>query len=347
MRTGQRIRQALRTSPGIAGYALLVLALVLSLLVQGPSFFAGWNVRSVLGSNTPLIIVCMAQMIAILAGGIDLSVGSTMALANALAIVLTNDHQWSTPAGWAAALLACTAVGVCNGAIIAYARVSPILTTLCTLSLVQGVALFVLPKPGGQVPPSIYTRYSGSVLGMPTTLWIIAAMLLLWRTLSGFPLGNHIRAVGGNERSACACGIPTERVKLVAYGLAGLYAGVAGLCLTALTAAGDPRIGIPFTLKSVAGVVLGGTLFASGWGSMGGTVAGALFLGLVNCVVFFALSRVVDLVPGYVPSPYVQHLVSSAVIVFALATSGVTCAWQDAAQRRQANQESTLRGAAH
>jgi ribose transport system permease protein len=322
-----------RTSPGLPGYCLLLLAVALSLAVQGPGFFSGWNIRSVFSGNTPLVLACMAQMVAILAGGIDLSVGSTMALANTLAITLTNRYGWPIPAGWGAAVLAGTAVGALNGVVIGCIRVPPILTTLCTLSLVQGLALLVLPKPGGQVPPEVYRLYAGSILGVPTGAWVLAAMSGLWLFVDARPAGVHLRAVGGNERSAYANGIRPARVKLLAYSLAGFYAGVAGICLTALTAAGDPRIGVAFTLRSVAGAVLGGVLFGSGWGSVGGTVAGGLFLALVNNIVFFALNRLVDLIPGYVPSPYTQNLVSGVIIVAALAGSGFTFAWQERARR--------------
>jgi len=324
-----------RTSPGISGYFLLVIAVVLNLAVQGLNFFSGWNFSSIFSGNAPLIIVCMAQMIAILVGGIDLSVGSTMCLANTLIVMLTNKQRWPTLGAWLAALAACTLVGLLNGAIIAFIRIPPILTTLSTMSIVGGLALIVQQRPGGVVPREVYSRYGGFTLGLPTTFWVILAMILIWYLIGRYPLGRHLRAVGGNERSAYACGIRTPLVKLSAYTLVGFYTGIAGICVTCLTATGDPRIGIPFTLNSVAGAVLGGTVFGAGWGSIGGTVAGGFFLALVNNIVFFAFSALIRLFSDYTPSPYMQNLLSSAIIVFALASTAVTYKRQESAQKRQ------------
>lgn len=324
-----------RTSPGISGYFLLILAILLNLAVQGFSFFSDWNFSSIFSGNAPLVLVCMAQMIAILVGGIDLSVGSAMSLANTLIIMLTNKQGWPTMGAWMIALAACTLVGALNGAIIAFIRIPPILTTLATMSFVGGLALIVQQRPGGTVPQEVYSRYGGFTLGLPTTFWVILTMILIWYLVNRFPLGRHIRSVGGNERSAYACGIHTPLVKVSAYTFVGFYAGVAGICLTCLTATGDPRIGIPFTLNSVAGAVLGGTVFGAGWGSIGGTVAGGFFLALVNNIVFFAFYAVVNLFADFTPSPYMQNLLSASIIVLALASTAITYKRQEIAQKRQ------------
>jgi ribose transport system permease protein len=262
-----------------------------------------------------------------------------------LIVMLTNKQGWPTIGAWLAALAACTLVGLLNGAIIAYIRIPPILTTLATMSIVGGLALIVQQRPGGVVPQEVYSRYGGFTLGLPTTFWVILVMVLLWYLIGRYPLGRHIRSVGGNERSAYACGIRTPLVKLSAYTLAGFYAGIAGIAVTCLTATGDPRIGIPFTLNSVAGAVLGGTVFGAGWGSIGGTVAGGFFLALVNNIVFFAFYAVVSLFADFTPSPYMQNLLSASIIVLALASTAITYRRQELAQRRQkAEFQEALRG---
>jgi ribose transport system permease protein len=342
MTAGSWFQRFVRNSPGISGYFLLVLAVILNTIImaiQGLNFFSSWNIGSVFSGNGPMIMACFAQMIALLVGGLDLSVGSNLALANTIIIVLTNQNGFSSIAAWGIALLCCTLVGMFNGGIIAFIRIPPILTTLSTMSIVGGLALFVLPRPGGRVPQEIYSRYGGFTLGIPTTVWVIIAMMLLWYLVQRYPIGKHLRAVGGNERSAFSCGIRTPLVKLFGYTLVGFYAGVAGILLTCLTATGDPRIGLPFTLNSIAGVVLGGTMFASGWGSIGGTLAGALFLALVNNIVFFAFSSIVSAVPSLVPSPYMQNLLSSTIIVLALASTTITYKRQEAAQKKQAMEQ--------
>jgi ribose transport system permease protein len=327
-------RRFVRTSPSMSGYVLLVIGLALNIAVQGGAFFTADNMATVFGSNTPLIVASMAQFVAILVGGIDLSTGSIMTLANTLIITLTNKMGWSNTNAWALALAAGTAVGLLNGFIIAYIRIPAILATLATSTLVGGLALFVLPRSGGSVPQEVYSLYGGFLGGLPTTVWVILLMILIWALLTRFRLGKAIRAVGGNERAAYASGIPTERVKLFAYTLAGFYAAIAGLCLTGLTAAGDPRIGLPFTLNSVAGVILGGTLFNAGWGSIGGTVAGALFFAIVNQIVFFVFSNV-SMIFDFTPSPYIQNLLSSLIIVLGLASAVFTYQRQVKAQKRE------------
>lgn len=324
----------------MSGYVLLAIGLVLNIAVQGGAFFTADNIATVFSSNAPLIIVSLAQFVTILVGGIDLSVGSTMTLVNTLIITLTIKMGWPAASAWSVALAAGTAVGLLNGLIIAYIRIPALLATLATSTLVGGLALFVLPRSGGSVPQEVYSLYGGFLAGVPTTVWIIALVIVIWALVSRFPLGKAIRAVGGNERSAYASGIPTERVKLFAYTLAGFYAAVAGMCLTGLTAAGDPHIGIPFTLNSVAGVILGGTLFNAGWGSAGGTVAGALFFALVNQIVFFVFSSV-SMIFNFTPSPYMQNLLSSLIIVVGLASAVLTYQRQQKAQRQETRKGST------
>jgi ribose transport system permease protein len=326
--------QFFRTSPSMSGYVLLAIGLVLNIAVQGGAFFTADNASTVFSSNAPLIISSMAQFVTILVGGIDLSVGSIMTLVNTVVITFTNKLGWTNLNAWMLALAMGTSVGVLNGLIIAYIRIPAILATLATSTFIGGAALIVLPRSGGSVPEVIYSRYGGFLAGLPTPLWVIVLMILVWALLSRYRMGKQIRAVGGNERSAYASGIRTERVKLFAYSFAGFYAAVAGLCLTGLTAAGDPRIGLPFTLNSIAGVILGGTLFNAGWGSIGGTVAGALFLAIVNQIVFFAFSAVSRFF-DYTPSPYMQNLLSSLIIVFGLASAVVTYRRQQAAQRQE------------
>jgi ribose transport system permease protein len=333
-------RRFFRTSPSMSGYVLLAIGLVLNIAVQGGAFFTADNIATVFSSNAPLIIVSIAQFVTILVGGIDLSVGATMTLVNTLIITLTIKLGWPAASAWTVALAAGTAVGLLNGLIIAYLRIPAILATLATSTLVGGLALFVLPRSGGSVPQEVYSLYGGFLAGIPTTVWIIALMIAIWALVSRYPLGKAIRAVGGNERSAYASGIGTERVKLFAYSLAGFYAAVAGMCLTGLTAAGDPHIGIPFTLNSVAGVILGGTLFNAGWGSVGGTVAGALFFALVNQIVFFVFSSV-SMIFDFTPSPYMQNLLSSLIIVIGLASAVLTYQRQQKAQRRESRKGST------
>ncbi len=318
------VRRRILTSPGLPGYSLLLIAVIFNIPIQGLSFFSLWNFGSIMANTTPLIMVAIAQTVIILSGGVDLSCGATMAFVNVTAIALTNSYNWPIPAAWAVALAAGIAVGLMNGAVIAFIRLPPFLVTFASMSIVSGLALWVWPIPGGTVPRALYGPYNGFFLVLPTTVWLVVLAVLIWYFLSRFPMGTYMRAVGGGERYAYASGIRTERVKLFAYAVGGFYTGIAGLCLTALTASGDPLIGLPFTLKSIAAVILGGTLFDVGWGSIGGSIAGSLFLSLVANIVFFAFNNLVNLFPGLQISTYYQELVSNVIIILGLSSAVIT-----------------------
>jgi ribose transport system permease protein len=315
----------LRLSPALPGYLLLVGAMIVNVFVQGPDFFSMNNLNGVLNVNTPLIMAAIAQTIVVLTGGIDLSIGSNMTFVNTVAIVLANQYNWPVGGSWLVALTLGTLVGVLNGVVVAYLRIPPLLATFSTMSVVGGLALWVLPKPGGVVPAAIYSFYGGEFLGLPTTVWIIAAVVGIWILISKYPIGKYIRAVGGRERSAYASGIKVESVKLFAYTLSGFITGIAGLCLTALMASGDPKIGLPFGLNSVAAVILGGTVLSGGWGGIGGSIAGGLFLGLVSNIVFFLFNNFAGLIPGIGNvSSFYQQLLSNLIVIFGLASAVFT-----------------------
>lgn len=307
---------------GISGYALLLGALVINILIQGGGFFRVSSFGSLLSSNLPLILAACAQMVIMLAGGIDISIGNTMALVNGIAIVLANLYEVPVGASWLIALAAGTAVGLANGLIIAYFRIPPLLVTFAMSTFIKGVSLIVLPKPGGTVPKSIYGTYTGSILGIPTAIWLISIAVLLLLLLSKFKISKYFSAVGSSERNSYASGIHVEKVKVLSYTLGGLIASLAGLSLTALTASGDVRIGEAFALQSIAAVIIGGTLKAGKWRSyVFGAVSGALFLAIVNNIVFFIFNILAMKNPGLQISTYYQQLLSNLIIIMGLASA--------------------------
>ncbi|MCL4514751.1 MAG: ABC transporter permease [Firmicutes bacterium] len=320
-----RLWRLLRSAPALPGYLLLTGAIIINILVQGPDFFSMDNFNSIFSVNAPLIMAAIAQTVVVLTGEIDLSIGSNMTLVNTIAILLANQYHWPVGGSWLTALLAGTLVGVLNGLIVAYLRIPSLLATFSTMSVVSGLALWVLPKPGGTVPSEVYSAYGGYLVGLPTTVWIIATVVALWAIISKYPIGKYIRAVGGRERSAYASGIRIERVKLFAHTFSGFVTGLAGLCLTALMASGDPKIGLPFGLNSIAAVILGGTILSGGWGGIGGSIAGALFLGLVSNIVFFLFNNFAGLIPGIGNvSSFYQQLLSNLIVIFGLASAVFT-----------------------
>lgn len=309
-------------SAGLSGYALLIGAILINILVQGGGFFRVSSFGSLLSSNLPLILAACAQMIIMLSGGIDISIGNTMALVNGIAIVLANVYEMPVGVSWLAALAAGTVVGLANGLIIAYLRIPPLLVTFAMSTFIRGISMVVLPKPGGTVPKSIYGTYTGTILGIPTSVWLIVITVLLLLLLSKFRISKYFSAIGSSERNAFASGIHVERVKVLAYTFGGFIAALAGLSLTALTASGDVRIGEAFALQSIAAVIIGGTLKAGKWRSyVFGAVSGALFLAIVNNIVFFVFNIIAMNNPGMQISTYYQQLLSNLIIILGLASA--------------------------
>ena len=234
----------------------------------------------------PLVCAAVGQSIVVLTRGIDLSVGGMIDLTNSVAATHMHDGAGSM-LGWTViVLLIGAAGGLVNGLLVAYGRLQPILVTLATLSIYQGLAIKVLPEPGGAVPLD-YTRILANPNG-PTGLVFVGVLIVLWLALRRTRFGIGIFAIGNDEEAARAHGVPVELVKVGAYVLSGVFAAAGGLFLAASTTAGDATSGDVFVLTSIAAVVLGGIRFLGGRGSAIGAIAGAFVLTLLINVLFFA-----------------------------------------------------------
>jgi ribose transport system permease protein len=189
--------------------------------------------------------------------------------------------------GWVLAILALgAACGAVNGLIVARARIAPILTTLATLSVFSGLALRVLPVPGGSVSTQVRTVLTNP--NQPTGLLWLALAVGCWLVLRRTRFGMRVFAVGSDERSAVAVGVPAAWVYVGVFTLSGLCSAMAAVFFVSTTTAGDANAGQPFILTSIAAVVVGGIAFSGGRGSALGAVAGAFALTLVIDVLFFA-----------------------------------------------------------
>jgi ribose transport system permease protein len=264
-------------------------------------------------------------MIVVLTAGIDLSVGGIVTLVNTVIIMMLNQYHLPLAVTFVAAIVIGLIVGSINGFVVAYLKIPPLLATFATMSIFSGLALMVLPKPGGTVPTAMYEIYGKTTLFIPNSLFIIALMVVIWAVITRYPLGKYLRAVGGNARNAYIAGVNVSTIKFSAYVLSGLMAAVAGICITAQTASGDPNIGAALTLNSVAAVILGGTRLSGGWGKIGGTLAGALFLGVVNNIVFFFFNNYMTHFKFIeTNSSFIQQLLTNTIIILGLASSVIT-----------------------
>ena len=284
------LSQALARHLGLALVAtLLVIAVIvyaaLYLVTQG-RLPGGFELTASVNNTMPLALAALAQTMVVLTRGLDLSIGGIIDLSNALAALYLGTNATSMIVASALILLAGAGLGLINGALVAYGRLQPILVTLATLAIFQGLAIRVLPQPGGAVPES-YTALLVNT-GAPYALIYVLALMLLWTVLRRSQAGIALLAIGNDEAAAATNGIDPVATKLVAYTLSGLIAAGAGLFLAASATAGDATTGNGYTLTSIVAVVLGGVSLFGGRGSGIGAILGAFVTTMIVNILFFA-----------------------------------------------------------
>jgi len=253
---------------------IVILAAVLGF--SSPYALSSQNLINILNQQVSLILVTLGQVIVILTAGLDLSVGSVVSMTTA---IVSHDTPYAVPLAIAAAL----SVGLINAFGILRLGVHPILMTLSTMTAVQGVSLLVRPIPGGQVPSWMTGYASASFLGLPLPVICAAGAVVLASVfIARSRFGLHLLAIGASPESALLGGVNTGRIILFAYLLSSLFACLGGLNLAARLASGDPLVGAPFAIDSIAATALGGTQLSGGLGGVAGPVTGVLFLALLG-----------------------------------------------------------------
>jgi galactofuranose transport system permease protein len=284
------VRWWLGTAQDYGVYVFLGVLVVYDLLgTQG--FDSASAFRSLFIAAAPLILVAIGQSLAIGTQGIDLSVGSNMALASAIlplvfGISVTSPfEQRSAALAIAAALGATLLAGLVSGLVIAYLDVNPLIVTLGMQLAVRGVAESLTSGNQIQVTDGTLGHLAtGKVVGIPLMAVVFVLLGLAAAALIRYTVfGRRLVAIGGNRRASFIAGIPTRRVIFTVYALSGLLAGVAGILESAYLSSSDPGdIGQLYELLAIAAVVIGGTPLTGGRVTIGGTVAGALILQLLS-----------------------------------------------------------------
>ena len=276
--------------------ALLAVALVVYWQLD-PTLMRPATITILSAQFLPLILASVGQAVVMLTGGIDLSLGAVLSLGMAVFVVTATDSATGVATALVLAVAATVVAGLANGVLVASSGLPPIIVTLAASFLWAGVTLIVLPQPGGFVPAELVRAYNLGWHGVALPAVVIAGAFALWKLARTTRFGLALYAVGGNEHGAYASGINTRRVKIVAYGFAGLFTGLAGVGLAVQTGSGDPTIGAPYTLNSIAVAVLAGISFFGGVGRMRATLLGALFLGLLsNLLLFTGISTFYQLI---------------------------------------------------
>lgn len=276
---------------------------------------------AILSSNllgfVPLMLLAAGQTVVVVGGGIDLSIGATLVLANVVFIRMLGEAPTTGTILIAVVvtLLAGLAAGALNGFCVSILRFQPIVTTFATSFVFAGVALYVLPEPGGAVPAGLQNFFYADPLGLPIFLWVAAVVMFLWAYLRSTRFGPYLYASGGRDLSAFQSGVPVPAVKLMSYCIAGIMAALAGLALSLSVGTGNatPQGGDEsLTLQSIVAVVLGGTRLSGGQGGVLGSIIGVVILSLIQGIVSFA---------GI--SSWYQTLLNGVIVVLALAGPGL------------------------
>jgi ribose transport system permease protein len=288
---------------------LILLAIALAFALNTPRFLTPSNLLNVALQTSIIAIVAIGMTFVMLTAGIDLSVGSVMALCGALAAGLAVGQGLGTFGGIAVALLAGAAVGVVNGLLVVQGRMPPFVATLAMMAVARGLTLvYTQGRPIAGIDETFRFLGSNDLLGFPVPVAILVAVLVVaWLVLRYTRFGNYAYATGGNEEVSRLAGIRTHWVKLSAYAISGLTAAVGGVLLVARLWSAQPNAAVGLELDAIAAPVLGGVSLFGGVGSVAGTVVGAFILGI--------LSNGLNLMG--VPSFY-QQVIKGAVLILAV-----------------------------
>jgi len=268
--------------------SLVLLILIFSIYASTASnVFTVFSMNNLLNNSIALALAAIGLTLVILTGGTDFSVGSVIILANVIIASQGAVTGGEVAANLTVVFLTCIGVGMVNGFFISYVGIQPIATTLATMIMCQGIALVVMPAPGGSVSPLIYSGLTSTVFGiLPMALVILVLAGFIWVVIKKTSFGTHIYAIGEDERASIQAGINVKRVKFLVYVVASLFYALAGVMYSAQTGSGDPTAGSLFTLLVFAAVALGGTQFVGGKGGAFGSIVGALILTLLQKMLF-------------------------------------------------------------
>ncbi len=308
------VRQLAQLGPVVA---LILLAIFFA--ISAPNFTTGGNLTNVLQQVSITAIAAVGATVVILVAGIDLSVGSVVALTGSIAALYLQHAILSTGASAVVAvlisLLVGTACGVINGLLVTVAKVPAFIATLATLTALRGIALLVTDSYPISIKNQAFTQIGlGKIGPVPIPVIIMAVTFAVgYVILHRLKIGRRIYAVGGNREAARLSGIRVSRVLLFAFTFAGLCAGIASVILTAKLSSGQPAGSVGFELDVIAAVVVGGTSLFGGRGRLAGTFLGALVIAVLGN----------GLTLMDVPS-YWQQIVTGVVVVGAVVLDRLT-----------------------
>ena len=294
---------------------LVVVAVIFGVVV-GPQFFAPGNLELMARQTAIVGMAALGMTMVIVSAGIDLSVGSIIALSTVvIAMLLRSDVSPALAA--LGGIAAATACGLANGILVTTLRVVPFIVTLGTMLVVRGAAKGLADERRLETPMTwlndlLRSGATGSVF-LPSGIWLLIALAVVVSTILGYTrFGRHIFAIGSNERMARLCGVPVERRKIAVYAIAGLFGGLAGLLQFSKLSVGDPTVAIGLELDIIAAVIIGGGSLLGGRGTAAGTLMGAAIMTIIS----------IGCSQKGLPN-WVQQIITGAIIVGAVAVDRV------------------------
>lgn len=293
--TDERAASGFNMARFLESYGILIVVVVMMLVlaaIRPDVFLSAQNLTNILKQNASLALLALGMLVVIITAGIDLSVGSTMALSMVTIAIVS---RAGVP--WPLVLLIGPAVGLAvgwvNGVGLTWLRLPhPFIMTLGTLNIARGLTFLITNgAPVSGLQPEV--RYLGQAYfdfgifappaGMPASLIVVAVCAFaLWFFLTRTSMGRHIYAIGGNPHAARVSGINVDGVLVVVYMICGFFAGLAGLLLAGRTDSGFPNAGIGIELDAIAAVIIGGASFFGGRGTVLGVLAGVLIMGILR-----------------------------------------------------------------
>ncbi len=290
------------------GTFAVFVALCVAISLMTPHFFTTGNLLNVAQQTVINAIIAVGLTFVIISGGIDLSVGSTLAFSGVV-MALGLRAGWPVPLCVGVSLGVGAACGVVNGLLITLGRLPPFIATLGMMSVARGAALLVTDgRPVSGFSESFRWLATGEVLGLPMPVWVMIAVYALTHVvLTRTRFGRYTYAIGGNEEAAILSGVPVRIYKVGIYALGGALAGLSAVLLTARLNSAQPIAGLSYELDAIAATVIGGTSLMGGRGSVVGTLIGALIMGVLrNGLNLLGVSS------------FVQQVVIGAVIIAAV-----------------------------
>ena len=326
-----RIKNLMAQNWGFSFAIVLFAFLFITYQMMHPRGFSSAVFIQNANESVAIGFVAMAQTVPVLMGGLDLSVGAVMTLANCIASELVNGSPAKMIFGMFVTLACGTAFGFMNGMIVVYGRIQPIIATLATGAIAIGLALIVRPSPGGDVDGDLNWAVTNAVFDFAETygladdgnaawlqpianvpvpfILLFGVAILVWIPFKRSVTGRTVYAIGSSEGAAFMSGLPIARAKIAAFTLAGFFASCGGLYLAIQTSSGNADItqAGAYTLNSIAAVVLGGTSLLGGIGGAIGSLFGALILRVIS---FYFRILSID--------PLLQPLIEGVVLLAAV-----------------------------